>query len=45
MNPLKYWDPNEFEISSFKFKIDERKNKIFYTSGTDNTGLCTYTYN
>ena len=45
MNPLKYWDPNEFEISSFKFKLDERKNKIFKTSGSDNTGLCTYTYN
>ena len=45
MNPLKYWDPNEFEISSYKFKLGERKNKIFKTSGTDNTGLCTYTYN
>jgi hypothetical protein len=45
MNPLKYWNPNEFEISSFKFKLDERKNKIFKTSGSDNTNLCTYTYN
>ena len=45
MRPLKYWDPNEFEISSFKFKLDERKNKIFKTSGSDDTGLCVYTYN
>ena len=45
MNPLKYWNSEGFEISSFKFKLDERKNKIFKTSGSDNTGLCTYTYN
>jgi lysophospholipase L1-like esterase len=45
MNPLEYWNPEGFEISSFKFKLDERKNKIFKTSGSDNTGLCTYTYN
>ena len=45
MKPLEYWTPEGFEISSFKFKLDERKNKIFKTSGSDNTGLCTYTYN
>jgi hypothetical protein len=45
MKPLEYWNTEGFEISSFKFKLDERKNKIFKTSGSDNTGLCTYTYN
>jgi hypothetical protein len=45
MNPLKYWSPEGFEISSFQFKLDERKNKIYKTSGSDNTGLCNYTYN
>ena len=45
MNILKYWTPNEFEISSYKWHLDERKNKTYNTSGSDNTGVCTYTYN
>jgi hypothetical protein len=45
MNPLKYWNIEGFEISTFKFKLDERKNKIYKTSGSDETGSCTYTYN
>ena len=45
MESLKYWTPETFEISSYKYSLDERKNKIFKTSGSDNTGLCTYTYN
>jgi hypothetical protein len=45
MNPLVYWKPETFEISSFKFKLDERKNKTYNTSGSDNSGLCRYTYN
>ena len=45
MNPLKYWQPEDFEISSFKFKLDERKGRSYTTSGSDNSGLCTYTYN
>ena len=45
MKPLEYWNPDSFEISSFQFKLDERKNKSYATSGSDNTGLCTYTYN
>lgn len=45
MNPLEYWKPETFEISSYQFKLDERKNKIYKTSGSDNTGLCNYTYN
>ena len=45
MNPLEYWKPETFEISSFRFKLDERKEKIYRTSGSDNTGLCVYTYN
>ena len=44
-NVLKYWQPDEFEISSYKYSIGDRKNKSFNTSGSDNTGLCTYTYN
>ena len=45
MKPLKYWNPKEFEISSYKWNIEDKKNKSFKTSGSDNTGLCTYTYN
>ena len=45
MKPLEYWKPDTFEISSFQFKLNERKGKTFKTSGTDNTGLCNYTYN
>ena len=45
MNPLEYWSPEGFEISSFQFKLDERKGKTHRTSGSDNTGLCNYTYN
>lgn len=44
-NVLKYWQPDEFEISSYKYSINDRKNKSFNTSGSDNTKLCTYTYN
>lgn len=45
MTPLDYWKPETFEISSYKYQLDGRKNKTFNTSGSDNTGLCTYTYN
>jgi len=45
MKPLKYWTPNGFEVSSFKFKLEARKTQTYKTSGGDNTGLCTYTYN
>jgi lysophospholipase L1-like esterase len=44
MNPLKYWTFDEFEITSFKSGLKERKGKTYNSSGTDNTGLCTYTY-
>jgi hypothetical protein len=45
MNPLEYWKPETFEISSYQFKLSERKGKSHNTSGSDNTELCTYTYN
>lgn len=45
MNPLKYWNPKGFEISSYKFSLQDRINQIHKTSGSDNTGICTYTYN
>ena len=45
MNPLEYWNPEGFEISSYKYSLKERVNKKYTTSGNDNTNLCTYTYN
>jgi hypothetical protein len=45
MNPLKFWTPDEFEISSYKFNLSDRVNKTYKTSGSDDTEKCTYTYN
>lgn len=45
MKPLKYWNHTGFEISSYKYPLKERVNQSYRTSGSDNTGLCTYTYN
>ena len=45
MNPLKYWSPEGFEISSFKYPLRERMNKTYSTSGSDDTSKCIYTYN
>lgn len=45
MNPLKYWIADEFEISTFLYGLNSKRNKSYKTSGSDNTGLCTYTYN
>jgi len=45
MKKPKYWSPDTFEISSFKFGLKERINKTYNTSGGDNTGKCKYTYN
>lgn len=41
----KYWNPNGFEISSYKYSLRERVNQSYKTSGSDNTNLSTYTYN
>jgi len=45
MKPLKYWTSDGFEISSYKWPLNERSNKTHKTCGSDNTGLCEYTYN
>ena len=44
-NPLKYWKSETFDISSYNFRLESRINKSYKTSGSDNTGLCTYSYN
>ena len=45
MKPLEYWTPEGFEISSYKWRLEGRKNKSYNTSGSDNTKKCIYTYN
>lgn len=42
---LKYWKPETFDVTSFKWNLDERKNKTYTTSGSDNTHENIYTYN
>jgi hypothetical protein len=45
MKPLKFWNPETFEISSYKYSLKSRINSRHYTSGGDNTKNCQYTYN
>lgn len=45
MNTIKYWTPEEFEVSSYQFRLNERVNATYNGSGSDSTGKCTYAYN
>ena len=45
MNPLKYWTNEEFEISSFRYGLEGRKNMYYFTCGSDNSTKCKYSYN
>ena len=45
MKSLKYWTPEDFEIATHSFRLSERVNRTYSKSGTDNTGLCEYSYN
>jgi lysophospholipase L1-like esterase len=45
MEMLKFWSPDGFEVSSYKWKLQERVNKRFNGSGSDTSDKCTYTYN
>lgn len=45
MNSIKYWNKSTFDITDFKWRLSERKNKTYTTSGSDNSGKNTYTYN
>lgn len=41
----KYWTPEEFEVSSYQFRLSERINTTYDCSGSDTTHKCSYTYN
>ena len=45
MKPIKYWNPNGFEITTYKNSLKQRANQTYTISGGDDSGLCTYTYN
>ena len=45
MKVLEFWKPNTFEIASYKYSLKGRINKTYKTCGSDNTELCTYSYN
>ena len=45
MKPLQYWNSEGFEIASYKYSLKGRINQTYKTCGSDNTGLCTYSYN
>ena len=45
MNILKYWTPDDFEISSDRYTQKNKINKQLNKSGGDETGKCIYTYN
>lgn len=45
MKSLDFWTVDKFEISSHQYKLSERVNKSYNGSGTDQTGLCKYSYN
>jgi lysophospholipase L1-like esterase len=45
MKALEFWKPNTFKITSYKYTLKGRINKTHKTCGTDNTGVCKYTYN
>lgn len=42
---LKYWKPETFDVTNFRWSLKERKNRTYTTSGSDNTYQNTYTYN
>jgi hypothetical protein len=45
MEGIKFWTKEGFDVASYRWKLEERINQKFNGSGSDNTGLCTYSYN
>jgi hypothetical protein len=44
MNSLKFWNPKEFDIASYKWHLKERIDKEILGNGSD-AGNCYYTFN
>jgi hypothetical protein len=45
MKGLKFWKPISFDVTSFRWKLNERKGRRFQGSGSDNSNKNVYTYN
>jgi hypothetical protein len=45
MNSLRFWKKSGFDVASYKWKLEERRNKSFNGSGSDTSNTNTYTYN
>jgi len=45
MNPLIYWNTENFQLTSFEKLLNDRANTQTNISNTDISGKCTYTYN
>ena len=45
MKTLKYWKPLNFDVTSYKWLLKERKGTRFFGSGSDYGNKNTYTYN
>jgi hypothetical protein len=45
MEPLKYWTSDGFEISSYKWHLSNKINRVFNVSSSDKTEKCIYTHN
>jgi hypothetical protein len=45
MKSLLHWTVDNFTASTYKYTLGGRANNSFNTCGSDNTGLCEYTYN
>jgi hypothetical protein len=45
MNAIKFWKKSGFDVASYKWKLEERRNQSFNGSGSDTSNTNTYTYN
>lgn len=45
MKALRFWKKDGFDVASYRWKLEERRNKTFNGSGSDTSGTNTYTYN
>jgi hypothetical protein len=45
MKSMKFWTSSGFEVGNHSWRLDERRNKTFNTSGSDISETNTYTYN
>lgn len=45
MKSIRFWQKSGFDVATYRWKLEERRNKSFNGSGSDTSGTNTYTYN